>query len=534
MKHLARITAVFLAVTMALTLAAHAESDADYTGGLPDGVITREPITLNVYQWALDNQTTDFENLWFYKQLEADTNVTINWTVIKESMWNDQMNMMFVSGDYPDIIIRPNDRLSIEEYGVTQGILIPLNGYIEANMPNYAGRLGLNNVAESMTASDGKMYSIGYLVAQNINHEANWFINKAWLDAVGMEIPSTIDELTEVLKAFRDNKLGGDVTLPMSAGGEIYHQTQGLYTHFAMFGVPLQYFVYACIDDAGTVVFPGYMDGFREACEWLNMCYAEGLLDKDALTQSDNDWNVKVNGNQVGFTTYLRLINTAWSNPDTIENWVSILPPATERGATTPRVLEIPQYGAVLTSANKHIPESLRWLDAQLETERMLVAANGPAQPGGPIDPCLRVNDSGKYEVVYIPQDNGLYQYVPVTQGQFFAPGDYYFDVFELPPHRIERKDYSKAYEEAGVVEKNSYMILHKLVKPSPEAAADLERLYQDIHTFMREKIAAFVVNGVTDASWAQFLREAKNVGADRYVATYQALYDAYAASLAE
>ena len=61
---------------------------------------------------------------------------------------------------------------------------------------------------------------------------------------------------------------------------------------------------------------PGYMPGFRDACEWLNLCYKEGLLDPEAITQDSNVWGTKMNAGRVGYTTYLRLINTALT-PDT-------------------------------------------------------------------------------------------------------------------------------------------------------------------------------------------------------------------------
>ncbi|MCL2031147.1 MAG: extracellular solute-binding protein [Oscillospiraceae bacterium] len=503
----------------------------DYTGGLPDGVVTNEPITLTAYQWALDNQSTDFQNLWFYQQLEEETGVSIDFNVIKEDDWNTQINLMFISGDYPDLIIRPNDGFNIEEYGVTQGIVIPLDGYIQANMPNYAPRLDMNRAGEIMRASDGKMYYIGYMSAQGVVNNAHWFINHEWLAAVGKSVPTTIDELTDVLLAFRDEKPGtGTNIYPMSGGGNIYHQTNGIYTYFSMFGVPLQYFVYAAIQDDGTVVFPGFMDGFREACEWLAMCYAEDLLDKESLTQGDGGMNAKVNADEVGFQTYLRLFNTAW-DAAVLDNWTPIIPPAGSQGVTVPRdySTDLPAYGAVLTTANQYVPQTLRWLDAQFETERMLAATNGPGQ-GGPIDPCIELGADGVWKVLYVPEDNGLYNYVPVTQGQFFAPGDYIFDIFEMPPHRIERYQNSQSYEAAGVVEKNSYLTLTRLVRPTPDEATRQERLYEDIHKFMQEEIAAFITGGVTDASWDSFVEKARNVGVDEYVATYQKLYDEFLA----
>lgn len=493
--------------------------------------IVQEPLTLKVFQYCLENQQVDFENLWFFKELEAKTNIHIEWEVVKDADWKTKLNLMFASGEYPDIIIR-GEIDSIEEYGVTQGILVPLDDYLAEYMPNYYSRLQMNNANAAIPASDGKTYWIGNLTAQNVNHDGNHFINKAWLEKLGLEMPTTIDELTEVLRAFRDgdpNGNGEKDEIPMSAA-DLIHQTQGVYTHFANFGVPLTRWVYACIDDDNKVVFPGYMDGFRAACEWLNLCYAEGLLDPESITQDSNVWGTKMNAGQVGYTTYLRLINTALT-PEIAGQFTSLIPPASQYGVKVPRILEVPSMGAALTTANKHIPETLRWLDAQFETETMMVSVNGPIREGGPIEPTMKINDEGKYEIVYIPENNGLYQYVPVYHGQFFAPGDYYFDIYEMPPHRVERYNYSREYEEAGVLEKNSFDYLYRLVKLDSESQLEATRLFNEIEKFMKESIANFITGGVTDESWQTFLDTAKAVGADRYVELYQKAYDDYLAN---
>ncbi len=298
-----------------------------------------------------------------------------------------------------------------------------------------------------------------------------------------------------------------------------------------MFGVPLQRWVYACIDDNNKVIFPGYMEGFRAAVEWLNLCYTEGLLDPEALTQDSNAWGVKVNADRVGYTTYLRTINTAMEQTTIAPQFKHILPPASEYGVKVPRILEIPEFGAAITSTNKYVKESLRWLDAQLETETMLISVNGP-MAGGPLDPApLEKTAEGKYKVAFVPADNGLYQYVPVIHGQFFAPGDYYFDMFELPPHRVERKNQAALYEEAGVLEKNSHDYLRKLVRMDTDTAVEVSRLFTEIEKFMKESITNFITQGVTDANWQAFLDNSKNIGVDKYIEYYQTAYDAYLAT---
>ena len=199
-----------------------------------------------------------------------------------------------------------------------------------------------------------------------------------------------------------------------------------------------------------------------------------------------------------------------------------------------PRILELPSLGAALTINNKHVPETLRWLDAQFETERMMVSVNGPLREGGPIAPTIKINEEGKYEIVSIPENNGLYEIVPVYHGQFFAPGDYYFNIYKMPPHRVERFNYSQDYEKAEVLEKYSFYYLYRLAKMDSETAIEASRLFNDIEKFMKESIADFITNGVTDQSWQAFLDTAKNVGVDRYIEIYQTAYDNYLAATAK
>jgi putative aldouronate transport system substrate-binding protein len=487
------------------------------------------PITLRVFQYELENQQMDFPNLWFYTELEKKTGIHVEWEPVKDADWKTRLNLMFASMDLPDII---RGEMDIEEYGVSQSLLVELDGLLETNMPNYYSRLHMNNANKAMPASNGKMYWIGSLIAQNINHDGNHYINKAWLDKLGLPIPTTIDELTQTLIAFRDrdpNGNGKKDEIPFSAA-EIHHQTQGIYTHFANFGVPLQQFVYAAIDKNDKLIFPGYMEGFRPALEWLAMCFKERLLDMEAITQDSNAWGAKMNAGTVGYTTYLRLINTALT-PETASQYVSIIPPASRYGVQVPRLLEVPSVSAALTVKNKHIPESLQWLDAQMETETMMVGYNGPIQPGGPIEPTMKINAAGKYEILYIPENNALYKYVPVYHAMFFAPGDYYFKIYEMPPHRVERFNTSRDYEEAGVLEPKSFTYLQRLVKPSSEEAVEISRLYNEIDKLMKESIANFIRGGVTDANWQAFLNSCKSIGVDRYIEIYQKAYDSYLAA---
>jgi len=479
-----------------------------------------EKVQLTAIQWALDNQSAaDFNEMWYFQQIEEKTGVDVEFRMVGDDVWSTQLYLMFATPkNMEDIIIRGS--VDVEEYGVTQGLLLPLDEYLtEEIMPNYMSRINLNNAGDSIPASDGKSYYIGYLIAQNVNHNSTWYINPELLKQVGKEVPTTIEEYTEVLRAFK----AAGVKYPYSASNSDFG-AEHMWAQFSSFGVPLQMYTFATIGDDGKVIYIGDQPGFRAACEWLAMLYAEGLMDPESLTQDSNVWANKVNAGEVGSFNYLRLINTALTNPDTIQHFESMLPPASEYGTAVPQIMEIPEQGAYLTSTNNDPVASLKWLDAQLETEMMMTASNGK------MGEQMIINDAGKYEIINVPENNGLYSFVPVAMGQFFAPGEYYTEVYQMAPHRVERYEDSQWYAAEGVLEKTSYEYLTKLSKMSNEDATELNLIKTDLEKYIKEAIVGFIKNGVTDKFWNEFIETSKGIGSDRYVELYQNAYDAYLA----
>ncbi len=129
-----------------------------------------------------------------------------------------------------------------------------------------------------------------------------------------------------------------------------------------------------------------------------------------------------------------------------------------------------------------------------------------------------------------MPENNGLYDFVPVTMGQFFAPGEYYSAIYQMAPHRVERYEDSQTYAAAGVLEYKSFQYLRDLAKMSNEDATEAANIYTELKKFMEESFTEFVKNGVTDQSWDEFQKTAKAIGVDEYIALYQQAYDAFLA----
>ena len=139
-----------------------------------------EKVSLTALQYELENQTLDFDNMWFFQQIEEQTGVHVDFDVVKHSDWTNRVNLMFASGRYHDLILRGS--LDVEDYGVTQHVILPLDDYLEEYMPTYFSRLPIDNAGRTLPSSDGKMYYVGFLLSQGINTNGHFFINKTWLD----------------------------------------------------------------------------------------------------------------------------------------------------------------------------------------------------------------------------------------------------------------------------------------------------------------------------------------------------------------
>ena len=190
------------------------------------------------------------------------------------------------------------------------------------------------------------------------------------------------------------------------------------------------------------------------------------------------------------------------------------------RNACLPRNMDIIEFGAALTTDNRDIEASLRWLDAQFETENMLVSQNGPVG-----DTLIRRED-GRYEVSYVPPDNELYQSVPVICGQFFAPAEYYASVYVPAAHRLEKSAYCDLYEQAGVLEPVSGKLLTAVAPKTTAQSAETTRLKAKLKSLVDAEIVAMVTRGVTDESREAFRSKLKENGSVEYRQVYQQIYD--------
>lgn len=489
--------------------------------------IVNDKITLKVMFAVRDSDSfMDFDEMPAVKRLEEQTNIDLEWEMVKASDWSTKLNLMFSSGEYPDLILASNGNGAVddEEYGVTQGLLVPLDDYIQKYMPNYTARIAAesSDPTVGMAASDGKVYSVGNLVGQNINTSAHTFINQEWLTALGLSEPTTVDELTEVLRAFKTGDPNGNGQadeIPLEMGLDTGFT--GFRYILPMFGIPADNDLWIYIDENKQVQFAPTQEGFRDAVEWLHQMYEEGLTDPEILSQDGNTVDSKLKEGNVGFFTLWRLIAMGMDD-GVASNSVCIMPPSAEgTNSLMHRTMEIAKPAAFVTCTNQNIPATMRLLDAMIDTEMQFSLYYGEQDATDGTG--WTYNENGKIDSLDTNQADVLDHLGCNTL--FFAPGEYISSTFNMPPQRIEKTTYCKDYDAAGHIQKysNDYLDVSPL---TADQIAEASLTQTDINSTVWEGVSNFVSQGVTDDSWNAFVGKFETMKVDEYMKMYQDAID--------
>ena len=124
-----KLIATALALLLAMTTAAMAEPE--YAPR-----ITEEKQTLTVMRYIRDIDNIQMDGLWYNDHMEELTNVHIDYTTVSQSDFPMQLNLMYSSGEYPDLVIDGGNNVDLEMYGVDQGVHFQIDVIHAAGRPD--------------------------------------------------------------------------------------------------------------------------------------------------------------------------------------------------------------------------------------------------------------------------------------------------------------------------------------------------------------------------------------------------------------
>lgn len=220
-------------------------------------------------------------------------------TIIKEKFGKDlviinppfaeaaeKLNIMLASGEQIDVIWKstPGDMLMLVE----KDLLYPLEDMLKASATLTQDQWSGWNYLDPVSY-DGHVYALPLMKASAYIPT----INKAWLDKLGLPIPTTFAELESTLRAFKDAKLAGDATIPLA---HQWSYCDHVASFLGMFGLPGPN-VY--LED-GKRVHPWLTAEAAQGLTWLQSMYKDGILDSEFPTAQEEPMRQKVISGMVG------------------------------------------------------------------------------------------------------------------------------------------------------------------------------------------------------------------------------------------
>jgi len=233
-----------------------------------------------------------FKKDWLlWSEITKRTNVTLKPTVVPMSDYAQKRSLLISSGDAPLII--PKTYPGQETPFVSSGAILPISDYVKY-MPNFMDKVkkwNLQPEIDNLRQADGKYYVLPGL------HEEVWpdytlAVRTDIFEKNNIAIPKTWDEFEAALKKLKE--IYPDVT-PFSDRWSTSGSVSPL-------GALLQYAAptfgtvggwgtsnYVTFDqDKNKFVFAGASKEYKEMLTYFNGLIKEGLLDKESLSQSDD------------------------------------------------------------------------------------------------------------------------------------------------------------------------------------------------------------------------------------------------------
>lgn len=348
--------------------------------------ISDEKITLTMWYPHAGSMGTlsDFNEGEFWQWLEEKTNIHIEFIVPAAGTEAESFNLLFTSGNLPDIIYNQVNQQSYRDgmdACIEDGYVVNMADYLDI-APNYVSWLNsIDGVDKNVFTDTGKMYGMwgfwdnidGGYADQGIS------IRKDFLDAVGMDVPTTYDEWEEVLTAFKD-KLGIEAPLYTSKYGIDYGE------FMAGYGVAPYFYQ---VD--GEIKYGPMEDGYKEYLTMMNDWYEKGLLDPDFSTRqssgvtADNDMilNDKV-GALIDYGT--RMTDAYVSRGATNKDFWAVAAPQPKKSEDSEdpawrdvsgNYMEMLNVCTLVNAESEYVEEAIKWLDTFYAKDNYLNANYG-------------------------------------------------------------------------------------------------------------------------------------------------------------
>ncbi len=544
MKQWRKWMAAGLTAVMAVSTAA-----CGSTGGTDSASSGEEQTNFSIFA-GISALSPDNSEKPLVQQMNEAMGVTIEWNCVSGDTLTEKKNLILNAGsDLPDALMAASLTDSeLLTYG-GNGLLIPLEDYInEETMPNLMKIVEKRpEMLATCTMPDGHIYGLPGISEMGFEYtDGNTYyigaipqftaINTDWLEAVGMEMPTTVDELHDVLVAFKENDVNGngDPTdeIPLSF---IFPEKNGswcagLGTLLAPFGCTDYQADHRAIEN-GQVYYQAASEEYKNAIAYYHDWFEEGLIDIEIFSQDSSQYIAKGNGEdpRLGVFVWWEIPEVVGEERAESYEYLPILEgPDGTYGVNLNEMGTTSHNSFSVTNACENPELLLKWVDQMYDPINSMQAIYGPI---------------GVYWDEE-PDENGCYSMRELKEGE--TAGELKSKSELLGPTEQLTEDYGtyyyledRAQERLNDLESFWFNYVDSTeYYPSVTYTADeievINDKLSDIKALTEEKVAHWLRDGGIEEEWDQYLQDLDNMGLQEVVGAWQAAYDRYQEALAQ
>ncbi|MGM7720785.1 extracellular solute-binding protein [Metabacillus sp. Hm71] len=484
--------------------------------------------------------TQELKKMEWLQEAEERAGVEIKWEEVTAD-WPQKKGAMLAAGDIPDLIVGPN-AITDAEFAKFNGLFQDLTELIEQHGPNVQKMFEEKPELKALsTQKDGEIFGLPKYQRFWPETATRQFINQTWLDNLGLEMPTTWDELFVVLKAFKDEDANGNGDpndeipmdfAPTGTTGFGYFQPTVL---MGSLGITLT-------DGSGNGVFveDGKVKNFlideryKEVVTFLNKCWEAGLINSEVFTQDYTKYQSVARGQgeyaKVGYTF-------GWELTDRFGNTVA------------------PQYQSMAPlKASANSTEQVSWsydnntlnygvnfiqMSAQSENkEAAMKFINELYDPEvsmqvlfGSLGTNIKDNGDGSYSVLP-PEDKemdpGTWKWTTTwaDNGPMYIPDSLKLTLgTDMQSVGAQTEPLKKAFDS---IDKEKDVYPGMFIKYSDEDNNTLSLINTEMMNLAMAKYSEWITEGGIDSEWDAYVVELEKIGINKTLEIRQKYYDEY------
>ena len=501
--------------------------------------ISEETITLTV-AGQYSGGTKDWNSTLQFAEYEKRMGLKFDATVYDAEQWSSKLTLMLASDSMPDIISYAKmTAMDVEKYG-QEGYFLDFSQYLDI-MPNLSRILEeYPDYAAAIKNEDGAIYAFSVLNAQtDSTFMSPIYFNKEWCDNLGLEVPETVEELYDVLVAFRDGDANGngdpDDEIPLGIASNRHNAEQPILWGFGIYSRRTA--LHLQVDENGQVILGDITENYKAFLKYMKKLYDEGLINEDAYVITDAEMETKMNEDLIGqWCTWARLPG------DRAKKWIGLGGYASEEYNSDRVTVLSTQVGSsymLAANADTEYPEEIaRFVDYLFTDEGYLSSKDG--YEGVTFDFNVvngaSVVDHTKYAEGYEGDYRANVAIAPNAFEIYQSPAGTIYDMMDKTDTEglLEGQCFElagqNALKEAALRNENMKTVrVYPTLKYTTEELEERSILFTDINNYLTSVKVQFIIGETDiDTTWESYIAKLNEMGLERLLEIEQAAYDRY------